>query len=196
MHMHNVHVVCVCVVHVPVGHAQRERGDGRATVGCAAAVCAERPPTTPRRTVPRELPPPRLAAGAPLVDDLLVLVLEKVALLLLPREHHRADLAHRPRLLLGGVRAVPLGQPHLALSADQQHKVDHAPLLCARRDPAVPCDASACAAKGGRRQGTGEGDGAPATRAAATRVRRVSTPRCECPARSGAPCVSGRTASL
>ena len=62
---------------------------------------------------------------APLVDDLLVLVLEEVALLLLPGENHCADLAHGARLLLGRVRRVPLGEAHLALATDEEHKVDH-----------------------------------------------------------------------
>ena len=63
--------------------------------------------------------------GVPLIDNLLVLVLEEVALLLLPRQHRRAHLADGARLVLRVVRAVPLCETHLALARDQQDEVDH-----------------------------------------------------------------------
>ena len=72
-------------------------------------------------------------AHVPLVDNLLILVLQEVALLLLPAQHDCAHLSYRARLLLGGVRRVPLGQPDLALAADQQDKVDHAARGAAER---------------------------------------------------------------
>eukprot|EP00962_Isochrysis_galbana_P044463 scaffold17261_cov106-Isochrysis_galbana.AAC.4 len=87
---------------------------------------------------------------APLVYDLLVLVLQEVALLLLPCQYHSADLAHGACPLLGGHSRVPLGQPHLALPTNQQNKVNpHFPSdrLCASTAP--PC-ASARAAAGQR----------------------------------------------
>ena len=93
------------------------------------------------------------SAGAPLVNHLLVLVLQKVALLLLPGENDGADLAHRASLLFGGVRRVPLGQPDLALAADEQDKVDHAARGAAERGAtggrvsAAPSDRGA---RGGR----------------------------------------------
>ena len=109
-----------------------------ATAGQCGRVCAAKTESNTRRRA-------RLAGAsasgparpgqtvrAPFVDDLLVLVLQEVALLLLPRQHHSANLAHRPRPLLGRHRRVPLGQPYLALPADQQDEMDpHAQLAAA-----------------------------------------------------------------
>lgn len=66
----------------------------------------------------------RRRADAPLVDNLLVLELDKVALLLRPREYERRDLSNHARLLLERRREVPLGEARFALAAHKQDGFD------------------------------------------------------------------------
>jgi hypothetical protein len=56
----------------------------------------------------------------PLVDDLLLLELDEVALLVRAREHERRDVSDHARLLLERRVQVPLGQARLALATNEQ----------------------------------------------------------------------------
>ena len=145
-----------CRPHPRTPESRERRTCGTESLASATPVRAERrlcpcvappgiaipPPPPPGRRAPPPPPPVtgcsvsqgRVAgAGAPLVNHLLVFVLQKVALLLLPGENDSADLTHRASLLLGGVGRVPLGQPDLALAADQQDEVNHAARGAAER---------------------------------------------------------------
>ena len=61
------------------------------------------------------------AQNLPLVDNLHVLVLKKVAHLGLPTEHGRGHLTNRLLLVLGRHGQIPLLQPTLSLPAEQEY---------------------------------------------------------------------------
>ena len=64
-------------------------------------------------------------AGVALVHDAHVFVLDKVAHLLFPLEYHSRQLPDDFLLVLAVPRLVPLLEPQLPLSAEQENEVDH-----------------------------------------------------------------------
>jgi len=66
-----------------------------------------------------------IQAGIPPVYDLVTSPFDKVAEFGSSRKNESTELTNDLGPLLLGVRRIPLGEPHLALAADQEHEINH-----------------------------------------------------------------------
>jgi hypothetical protein len=66
-----------------------------------------------------------IQAGIPPVYDLVTSPLNKVAEFGPSRKNESTELTNDLGPLLLGVRRIPLGEPHFALAADQEHEINH-----------------------------------------------------------------------
>jgi len=66
-----------------------------------------------------------IQTGIPPVYDLVTSPLDKVAEFGPSRNNESTELTNDLGPLLLGVRRIPLGEPHLALAADQEHEINH-----------------------------------------------------------------------